>query len=174
MIPRLCSRSRNNWVKTLGVQIPIHSRLFIRWACQPSFNAVFEVTIAYRTVWARPTLTAASGNVRTVRPTLFGKLKWLEWCVSHWRWQSVDQEYPFKAARLGDHFLSERPEKCVPKAGGYSVTAVRDAQRLKICRETVRLRWHNRRTYPRGRPLGRIHQSVQPCRGGFFNQTNVS
>jgi hypothetical protein len=28
-----------------------------------------------------------------------------------------------KVARPGDHFLSERPEKCVPMAGGESVTS---------------------------------------------------
>jgi hypothetical protein len=28
-----------------------------------------------------------------------------------------------EAARPGDHFLSERPEKCVPMAGGLSVTS---------------------------------------------------
>jgi hypothetical protein len=32
------------------------------------------------------------------------------------------QLFFFKAARPGDHFLSERPEKCVPMAGGESVT----------------------------------------------------
>jgi hypothetical protein len=31
-------------------------------------------------------------------------------------------ETSLKAARPGDHFLSERPEKCVPMAGGLSVT----------------------------------------------------
>jgi hypothetical protein len=34
----------------------------------------FEYTPACQPGWARPTLTAASGNVRAVRPTLFGKL----------------------------------------------------------------------------------------------------
>jgi hypothetical protein len=39
-----------------------------------------------------------------VRFQLFGQLK-----------------YHIRAARHGDHFLSERPEKCVPMAGGSSV-----------------------------------------------------
>ena len=33
-------------------------------------------------------------------------------------------KHRFKAARPGDHFLSERPEKCVPMAGGSSVTSI--------------------------------------------------
>jgi hypothetical protein len=35
----------------------------------------FEDTRACQPRWARPTLTAASGNVRAVRPTMFAKLK---------------------------------------------------------------------------------------------------
>jgi hypothetical protein len=33
-------------------------------------------------------------------------------------WPFAEQGNHIKAARLGDHFLSERPEKCVPMAGG--------------------------------------------------------
>jgi hypothetical protein len=40
-----------------------------------------------------------------VRFQLFGQLK-----------------YHIRAARHGDHFLSEKPEKCVPMASGKSVT----------------------------------------------------
>jgi hypothetical protein len=58
---------------------------------------------------------------------MFAKLKWLDWLP---KWLKaifrkpllLNPKYHFKAARPGDHFLSERPEKCVPMAGGLSVT----------------------------------------------------
>jgi hypothetical protein len=68
----------------------------------------FEDTRACQPRWARPPLTAASGNVRYAgRPTMFGQLK--EIGV---RFQLFGQlKYHIRAARHGDHFLSERPEK---------------------------------------------------------------
>jgi hypothetical protein len=45
-------------------------------------------------------------------------------------------ETSLKAARPGDHFLSERPEKCVPKAGGESVNSwlivIQNRQKLEF------------------------------------------
>ena len=55
---------------------------------------------------ARLPLTATSWQRSLrIRPAMFAKLK-----------------HHFKAARPGGHFLSERPEKCAPMAGGSSVT----------------------------------------------------
>ena len=60
---------------------------------------------ACRPRWARPPLTAAElRRSLRIRPAMFAKLK-----------------HHFKAARPGGHFLSERPEKCAPMAGGASV-----------------------------------------------------
>jgi len=36
---------------------------------------------------------------------------------------SADQENHLKVTRPGDHFLSERPEKCAPMAGGQRVNS---------------------------------------------------
>jgi hypothetical protein len=50
-------------------------------------------------------LTAASGNLRSVRPTLLGKLKWLEWRVSHWRaGNRLTKNFPSKPLVLGTIF----------------------------------------------------------------------
>jgi hypothetical protein len=56
------------------------------------------------------------------------KLKWFVWLAKLLKAifrkpRHLAPKHHFKAARPGDHFLSERPEKCVPMAGGESVTS---------------------------------------------------
>jgi len=45
-------------------------------------------------------------------------------------------KHHFKAARLGDHFLSERPEKCVPMAGGAIVASMNTRKTRRLARHT--------------------------------------
>jgi hypothetical protein len=46
-------------------------------------------------------------------------------------------KHHFKAARPGGHFLSERPEKCAPMAGGAGVTPKQRAFSATTCKPNL-------------------------------------
>ena len=89
----------------MGVRFRNGGQIPINWGNGGNGVRFQLIHAACRPRWARPPLTAAElRRSLRARPTMFCKLK-----------------HHFKAARPGGHFLSERPEKCAPMAGGAGV-----------------------------------------------------